>query len=123
VGAAPPPPAPLPPTLVFGVPGNPVSTLVCFELFVRPALLRLQGSADPKPRFLCGVLGTAVTRNPVRDELIRARYDGGQLQPLRGQQSHQINVSAQADALVRVPSGTGELAPGSEVSYLTLRER
>ena len=37
------------PTLVFGLPGNPVSVLVCFELFVRPALRRLRGHADPGP--------------------------------------------------------------------------
>jgi molybdopterin molybdotransferase len=112
------------PTLVFGVPGNPVSTLVCFELFVRPALLRLQGSANPQPRFLSGLLGTAVERNPARDELIRVRYgSGGELEQLRGQQSHQIGVSAQADALVRIPAGTGPIAAGSEVSYLALRER
>ena len=38
-------------TLVFGLPGNPVSALVGFEIFVRPALLALQGSTDPLPRF------------------------------------------------------------------------
>jgi molybdopterin molybdotransferase len=38
-------------TLVFGLPGNPVSSLVGFELFVRPAVLALQGHADPLPRF------------------------------------------------------------------------
>src|SRR5262249_9482238 len=37
------------PTLVFGLPGNPVSSLVCFELFVRPALNRLRGLAEPGP--------------------------------------------------------------------------
>jgi molybdopterin molybdotransferase len=117
-------PAPLPPTLLFGVPGNPVSTLVCFELFVRPALLRLQGAPDPRPRFETGVLSAAVTRNPARDELIRARYlADGRLEPLRVQQSHQIGVSAQADALVRVPAGSGEIAAGRELSYLALRER
>src|SRR5207302_4101117 len=36
-------------TLVFGLPGNPVSSLVCFELFVRPALRRLAGHAEPGP--------------------------------------------------------------------------
>jgi molybdopterin molybdotransferase len=114
----------LPPTLVFGVPGNPVSTLVCFELFVRPALLKLQGAADPQPMFLAGRLDTAVERNPARDELIRARYGAnGRLEPLRGQQSHQISVSAQADALVRIPTGSGEISAGSTVSYLSLRER
>jgi molybdopterin molybdotransferase len=115
---------PAPPTLVFGVPGNPVSTLVCFELFVRPALLRLQGSRDPRPRFLSGVLAAAVKRNPSRDELIRARYrSDGRLEPLHAQESHQISASAQADVLVRIPTGNGEIPAGSELSYLALRER
>ena len=47
-------------TLVFGLPGNPVSTLVGCELFVRPALLALQGAADPGPRFAAGRLAASV---------------------------------------------------------------
>ncbi len=50
-------------TLVFGLPGNPVSSLVGFELFVRPAVLALQGAADPRPRFETGTLAAAVRRN------------------------------------------------------------
>src|SRR4029078_5325941 len=49
-------------TLVFGLPGNPVSTLVGFELFVRPALLALQGLAEPRPAFRPGRLATAARR-------------------------------------------------------------
>ena len=60
-------------TLVFGLPGNPVSSLVAFELFVRPAVLALQGAADPLPRFEPGRLAARVRRNPARDELVRAR--------------------------------------------------
>src|SRR4029077_11150324 len=55
-------------TLVFGLPGNPVSSLVCFELFVRPAVLALQGTLDPGPKFALGELATPVRRNPHRDE-------------------------------------------------------
>ena len=51
-------------TLVFGLPGNPVSSLVGFELFVRPAVLALQGHGDPMPRFEPGRLAAAVRRNP-----------------------------------------------------------
>src|SRR5262249_17242528 len=43
-------------TLVFGLPGNPVSALVCFELFVRPALRVLMGQPDPGPRILQAAL-------------------------------------------------------------------
>jgi molybdopterin molybdotransferase len=109
------------PTLVFGVPGNPVSTLVCFELFVRPALKALTGALDPSPSFASGVLTSAVKCNPLREELIRVhRNPLDELEPLRGQQSHQISVSSQANALARIPIGEGVLVAGSRVPYLSL---
>jgi molybdopterin molybdotransferase len=112
-------------TLVFGLPGNPVSSLVSFELFVRPAVLALQGHADPLPRFEPGRLVAAAKRNPARDELVRARTRDGEdgavdLEPLRGQESHMIAAAAGANALVFLPRGEGELAAGSPVRYLRL---
>jgi molybdopterin molybdotransferase len=111
------------PTLVFGVPGNPVSTLVCFELFVRPALRALAGSLDPSPRFASGVLTSAVKCSPLREELIRVhRNPLDELDPLHGQHSHQISVSSQANALARIPIGERVLAAGTRVPYLSLGE-
>jgi len=108
-------------TLVFGLPGNPVSSFVGFELFVRPALAALQGASDPRPAFLPARLGAALPRNAARDELVRARIgDGGIVQPLTGQESHMIARAAHANALVLVPRGDGELAAGSAVSWLPL---
>jgi molybdopterin molybdotransferase len=108
-------------TLVFGLPGNPVSSLVCFELFVRPALLALQGAREPGPDYRDGVLGATVRRNAERDEFLRARLRDGVLEPLTGQESHMIARAATADALVLAPRGDGELEAGSRVSYLLLR--
>jgi molybdopterin molybdotransferase len=108
-------------TLVFGLPGNPVSSLVGFELFVRPALLALQGLAGAAPAYLPGRLGSALRRNDARDELVRARVEpGGVLSPVSGQESHMIARAAAANALVLVPRGEGELAAGAEVSWLSL---
>jgi len=112
-------------TVVFGLPGNPVSSLVGFELFVRPAVLSLQGHADPLPQLEAGRLATAARRNPARDELVRARRrpnDEGavELEPLAGQESHMIARAAGADALVLLPRGEGELAAGAPVRYLRL---
>ncbi len=110
--------------LVFGLPGNPVSALVGFELFVRPALLALQGAADPLPRFEHGRLAHALVPNAHRDELVRARLllesDGPLLDPLPGRESHMIVRAAAADALVLVPMGEHELAPGDAVEFLRL---
>jgi molybdopterin molybdotransferase len=112
-------------TLVFGLPGNPVSSLVGFELFVRPALAALQGAADPGPDFEAGRLATTVQRNPARDELVRARRSpsagGSRLEPVSGQESHMIVRAAAANALVLVPRGEGELAAGESVRYLPLQ--
>ena len=107
-------------TLVFGLPGNPVSALVGLELFVRPALRALQGAREPGPHYLPGRLAQAVPRNARRDELVRARRDGDQLAPVSGQDSHMIVRAAAANALVLVPRGDGDLAPGSQVSYLQI---
>jgi molybdopterin molybdotransferase len=111
-------------TLVFGLPGNPVSALVGFVLFVEPAIRALQGVLEPLPRFDRGRLAGARRRNPERDELLRARLrrsEGGPvLEPLSGQESHMIARSAGADALVFVPRGEGELADGASVEYLRL---
>jgi molybdopterin molybdotransferase len=111
-------------TLVFGLPGNPVSCLVCFELFVRPALLALQGAESPLPRFEPGTLAERVRQNAARTEFMRARIhvrDGtAELEPVTGQESHMIARAAGADALVRVPAGDGELAAGTAVSFLRL---
>jgi molybdopterin molybdotransferase len=111
-------------TLVFGLPGNPVSSLVACELFVKPAVLALQGAAEPGPRFASGRIEVGVARNPQRDDLLRARSrlteEGVSLRPVAGQESHMIVRAAEADALVLVPRGDGELAAGSAVRYLPL---
>jgi molybdopterin molybdotransferase len=111
-------------TLVFGLPGNPVSSLVGFELFVRPALLALQGLTEPRPAFRPGRLAAPARRLAARDALLRARSrvegEALLLEPLTGQQSHMIAHAATADALVLVPQGEGELPAGSAVSYLPL---
>ena len=110
--------------LVFGLPGNPVSVLVGFELFVRPALLALQGVRDPLPRFQRGVLRASLKRNPGRDELVRARLltgrEGSVVEPLAGRESHMIARAAGANALVLVARGEGELGEGDPVDYLRL---
>jgi molybdopterin molybdotransferase len=110
--------------LVFGLPGNPVSVLVGFELFVRPAVLALQGVAQPRPRFERGRLGGELERNPGRDELVRARLSfddtGALVEPLPGRESHMIARAALADALVLVRRGEDRLRPGDSVEFLRL---
>lgn len=107
-------------TLVFGLPGNPVSALVGCELFVKPALRALHGLRDPRPPFEEGRLAAALRRNPARDGFVRVRLRRGELEPIAGQESHMIARSALADGLVHVPRGDGELAAGARVAWFRL---
>jgi len=111
-------------TLVFGLPGNPVSALVGCLLFVRPALLALTGHPHPAPPFRPGTLASAISQRPERDDFIRARVtwgaDGALVEPIVGQESHMIARTTAADALAWIPRGTGVLAAGSRVRFLPL---
>ncbi|MEO8289431.1 MAG: gephyrin-like molybdotransferase Glp [Gaiellaceae bacterium] len=108
--------------LVFNLPGNPVSVLVTFELFVRPAVNALLGLPNPGPEFAQGVLGGPIRRNAHRDELVRARSrrsgDTVVLEPLEGQESHMIARAGRADALVWIEAGEGEVPVGEPVRFL-----
>jgi molybdopterin molybdotransferase len=110
--------------LVFNLPGNPVSVLVTFELFVRPAVNVLLGVPDPLPEYRRAILASAVKRNPHRDEYVRAtrRREGGTVvvDPLPGRESHMIASAARADALIAVEAGDGELAAGEEIRYIAI---
>jgi molybdopterin molybdotransferase len=111
-------------TLVFGLPGNPVSALVGALLFVWPALLALHGARDPRPRFEEGRLAVPLRRDPRRDSLVRAASEstsaGVALTPVAGQDSHMIVRAARADVLVYVDRGAGELPAGAAARYLRL---
>jgi molybdopterin molybdotransferase len=104
--------------LVFGLPGNPVSSVVTFTLFVAPALAALQG-ADPGPTRERATLGDAVKRNPARQQALRVRLerrDGALVAIPNGPQgSHLVSSLVGADALAFIPAGEGELPAGESV--------
>jgi molybdopterin molybdotransferase len=111
-------------TLVFGLPGNPVSSLVGALVFVATGLRALQGDAAPLPRYALGVTEGVFRRNPQRDEFVRAARVAGAddvlLRAISGQDSHMIARAAVADALVHVARGEGEMPEGSTVRFLAL---
>ncbi len=108
--------------LVFGLPGNPVSSLICFQLFIRPALVALQhGHVPPRP---VARLAQPVRRLHERDHAVRCRLaaspQGMVLEPAGPQDSHMIVHAAGADAVALVDAGEGEAAAGELVQYLLL---
>ncbi|MEA2421926.1 MAG: molybdopterin molybdotransferase [Thermoleophilaceae bacterium] len=105
--------------LVFGLPGNPVSAMITFHLFARPALLALSGADPAAATRARAVLDVAVPRNPGREQVIRcrleARDDGWHVAPTKEQGSHVLTSMLGAAAYALVPPGEGEIGPGERV--------
>jgi molybdopterin molybdotransferase len=110
--------------LVFGLPGNPVSAVVTFSLFVAPALAALQGGPIPSAPRPTAALGIDVPRNPGRDQMIRVRLaeeDGVvRAYPNGAQGSHILTSLLGADALALIPTGEGALPAGTTVTLHAL---
>lgn len=106
--------------LVFGLPGNPVSSVVTFTLFAAPALAALQRATDSDRPRAQAPLGVAVKRNRGRDQALRVRLerrDEGMVAIPNGPQgSHLISSLVGADALAVIPAGDGELEAGAAVA-------
>jgi molybdopterin molybdotransferase len=103
----------------FGLPGNPVSAMVTFVLFARPALRALQGS-DPSATRTVARLDGPIPANEDRDQAVRCRLrvadDGWHAEPTGPQGSHVMSSMLGAGALAIVPAGERDLAPGELVS-------
>ena len=113
-------------TPVIGLPGNPVSSMVCFELFVRPALLKLMGHASLEnpmvhPRALQPLRSSSGKRTFVR---VSVRRDGGDLvcAPAGEQDSFRLTSMTQGNGLAVVPEGA-VIQAGEPVSVIALDER
>lgn len=105
---------------IFGLPGNPVSALLTFELFARPALLKLQGRAKlHRPRVTARLLED-VTKPPHLRFFARAIYDAGAgtVRTTGPQGSGILRSMALANALVDLPIGPGVAKAGTEVSVI-----
>lgn len=106
-------------TLVFGLPGNPVSTHVAFELFVRPALLAMQGATTvQRPRAPVALAG-GYRKTPGRAHYLRARVvrDGARLiaHPHAKQGSAMLSSLLGCNALVEIPADATDIAPDAVV--------
>jgi molybdopterin molybdotransferase len=112
-------------TPVLGLPGNPVSAMVCAILFLLPALMRLSGLPAAAPPTTAAVLGAAVRANDRRADYLRASIGhdaAGRLvaTPFPVQDSAMLRRLANADALVLRPPHAPALPEGAEVSVIRL---
>jgi len=110
---------------VLGLPGNPVSALVCSILFLLPALARLSGLPAAPPPTTTGILGVAVTQNDRRADHLRSTVETDEqgrliVTPFAVQDSAMLRRLAQADALVLRPPHAPALPAGAEVPLIRL---
>lgn len=106
-------------TVVFGLPGNPVSSMVCFEEFVAPTLRRMMGNMRLYRRTVTARLAHPVKFRPGRTEFVRvslARDAAGYIASSTGSQSSGVLMSmARADGLLVIPSDSTDLAEDEQV--------
>lgn len=104
---------------LLGFPGNPVSALVSFEVFLRPALTELTGLPQPR-RTLRAVLADAAESPAGKLQVRRGRFEDGSVELIGGPGSHLVHALAGSNALVLIPAGTGHLPQGAEVTVWLL---
>ena len=107
-------------TPMVGLPGNPVSTLVCALLFLRPALNRLSGAVSPEEAAPTARLGTALPKNDRRQDYLRSRLaraaDGAlEVFPFEVQDSSMMRLLSEADCLVVRPPHAPAIVAGATV--------
>jgi len=105
--------------LVFGLPGNPVSAMVTFLLFARPAIRAMLGATADAGTRASAILDADYSKQPGRAHLIRVRLeladDGWHATPTGEQGSHLLTSMLGADALAVVPTDAGDVAAGERV--------
>ncbi|MHA7287852.1 molybdopterin molybdotransferase MoeA [Arthrobacter sp. MDT3-44] len=98
----------------LGLPGNPVSALVSFEMFLRPALSRVTGA--PAPRLVLDAVLVEDVRSPeAKHQVRRGLYRNGEVALVGGPGSHLLHALAASNCLVHLPEGVGSLAAGDSV--------
>lgn len=111
-------------TPLLALPGNPVSSYVSFELFVRPAIRALMGREDVnRPTVRARLESDKPLSSPAgRRQFMRGVYDArsASVRPVGGAGSHLIAALAHADSLIVVPEETTSVEPGTELDVVLL---
>ncbi len=105
------------PVLIFGLPGNPASSFVAYQLFVRPALLRWMGAGDVSMPVVPVRVSTNLDNDGGRPHYLRGLVQDGIFRPQGLQQSHALFALSQANALLRLAEGQS-LAAGDPAEAL-----
>ncbi|MCA9602501.1 MAG: molybdopterin molybdotransferase MoeA, partial [Myxococcales bacterium] len=107
--------------LVLGLPGNPVSSMICTRVFAVPLIARMLGHTDASAHSGTAPVAHALSANGPRTHYMRARIGGdGRVTPIENQDSSLIAPLARADCLIVRPAGSPALAEGTQVQVLPL---
>ncbi|MEU6767164.1 gephyrin-like molybdotransferase Glp [Streptomyces sp. NPDC046853] len=111
-------------TPLLALPGNPVSSYVSFEIFVRPAVRALMGLPDVhRPTARAELVADKALSSPEgKRQFLRGQYDAeaGSVRPVGGAGSHLVAALAHANALIVVPEDTASVEPGADVEVVLL---
>jgi molybdopterin molybdotransferase len=102
---------------VFGLPGNPVSCMVTFDLFVAPTLAYLSGAQAPPRRTVTARLARNIASATGREDYIQVRLEHGEAIPVFGK-SNLIYTLIRADGMLKIPLDVGGLAAGAQVEVV-----
>ncbi|MDI1245787.1 MAG: molybdopterin-binding protein, partial [Rhodoferax sp.] len=111
------------PTMLFGLPGNPVAVMVTFLAFVRPALLRMMGCTHSTPPLLTAQSTEAIRKKPGRTEyqrgIVSTASDGSLHVAITGNQgSGVLSSMVRANGLIVLHHAQGNVAVGDQVSVM-----
>jgi molybdopterin molybdotransferase len=104
---------------MLGLPGNPVSAIVCAHLFLAPMLRAMQGQ-DPDIAYKTAILGADLPPNGPRAHYMRARLHAGEITAFAAQDSARLRLMVDADALLIHPANAPALPKGASVQYIAL---
>ncbi len=109
---------------LFGLPGNPVSSFVAFEVFLRPAILKMQGIQNVFRRQLEATMSVDFRNKPGRTHFVRGilKWDGDKLkvQPSGEQGSAMLSTLVSANCLIVIPYDKGDVKKGEKVRVIPL---
>jgi molybdopterin molybdotransferase len=105
---------------MVGLPGNPVSAMVCGHVFLAPVICAMLGLPDIGQPLLSAPLAAPLTANGPREHYMRARVEGGKILAFTNQDSSLLTVLADANALLIRPPGDGARGAGEDVQYLPI---
>ena len=110
--------------LFFGLPGNPVSSIICFELFVVPAIKKMSGLSDTNPLCIKAESGETITKKPGLRHFLRGfvvkENNIFKVSPTKNQSSGALSSLSQANCLIDLPEEKENIRPGEEVSVILL---